>query len=113
TNEKRVLRDGKQRSQAEDVPSENSGYGAGERDRDEAAGLPFKEKKFDSEKNSGDGRRKRGRHSTGGTRYEKCFPFSAGEMKQLGSERARGTKTEKAPRCFPAGETMAALQRPK
>src|SRR5205807_2080041 len=73
-DEKRVLRDGKQRSQAEDVTSENSGDGAGERDRDEAARLPFKEKKFDREKNSGNRRGKRRRHTAGCARYEKCFP---------------------------------------
>src|SRR5262249_3730686 len=87
-DEERMLRNGEEWAKAKDVTAQNGRDGAGERDGDQAAGLPFKEQELDGQKHGRDGRSECRGHSSGCSRDEQGFAFGAGEVKQLGDHGA-------------------------
>ena len=78
----------KERSKAEEVAPNGCGRDAGERDRNEAARLPFEEQQLDAQQDRGDRRRKRRGHAGRGARDEQRLALGAREMKELRDERA-------------------------
>src|SRR5271155_2181126 len=85
-----VFRDREKRAKAQKITTQDCRGGAGESDRNEAAGLPFKEQQLDSQEHGGERRGEGGGHARSGARDEQRLALGAGEMEELGDHGADG-----------------------
>jgi hypothetical protein len=89
-DERRMRCHGKQRPEADDVAAHHGGSDTRQRDRDDAAWLPLEEQQFDGEKHRGERGREGGRHAGRRSGHQERLSFGAGEVQELGDERAHG-----------------------
>src|SRR5689334_16100273 len=80
--------DRKNRPDPYDLTPQGRSSDAGQRDRNDAAWLPFEEQQFDGEHDRRDRRRKRRRHAGGRSGDEQRLALGARQVKELGDERS-------------------------
>ena len=83
-------RHGEEGAEPDDVAARGAGRGAGERDGDQAAGLPLEQEQLDGQQ---DGRERRGEgrgHPGCGARDQQRLALGTGKMKELRDQRAEG-----------------------
>jgi hypothetical protein len=73
-----------ERSQSENVAARRASRRAGERNRNQAAGLPLEQEQFHGQQHGRDRSGKCSRHACRGARHQQCFALHAGEMEELG-----------------------------